>query len=57
MDRNWAVVDLDPVDHPGRESVAESDRSLAILTEDDEIPVSRLDFWHGDDFPMVAIYL
>jgi len=49
MDRNWAVVHPDRVNHPGGESVAKSDRSLAILTGDDEIPVSRLDFWHDYD--------
>jgi hypothetical protein len=48
MDRNWAVVHLDTVNHPGGESVAEGDRSLAIFTGNDEIPVSRLNFWHGD---------
>jgi hypothetical protein len=48
MDRNWAVVHLDTVNHPGGESVAKGDRSLAILTGNDEIPVSRLNFWHGD---------
>lgn len=42
------MVHLDPVNDPGGESIAKGDCSLAILTEDDEIPVSRLDFWHGD---------
>jgi hypothetical protein len=49
MDRNWAVVHLDPVNHTGGKSVAKSDRSVAILTGDNEIPVSRLDVWHSDD--------
>jgi hypothetical protein len=48
MDRNRAVVHLNPIYNPRRESVPKSDRCLAILTGDDEIPVSRLDFWHGD---------
>jgi hypothetical protein len=42
------VVHLDPVNHTRGGSVAKSDRSLAILTGDDEIPVSWPDFRHGD---------
>ena len=50
------MVHFDPVNHPGGKSVAKSDRSLAILAGDDEIPVARLDFWHGDLSLIVSIY-
>ena len=52
MDRNWAVIHLDPVNYPGGKSVAKSDCGLAILAGNDEIPVARLDFWHGH-YPLV----
>ena len=55
MDGNRTVVHLDPVNHAGGKSVAKSDRSLAVLAGYDEIPIARLDFWHGDHSSIVSI--